>query len=245
MRNLTATICLTIAVLLGSAGVSWGGDWEKGKSAYLNGNYLLALEKLTPLANGRFVGAQILLAQIFSSGGNGVTKNAVKAAKYYELAAKQGLLNAQYNTAAIYSKGRGVLQDFKAAKYWYTKCAEQKSVTQNQPVPLVLCRHFLAMMYYEGTEIPQNYPKAKFWFLKAAELGAQSSMKNLGVMYANGEGALQDHVSAHMWFNIAASMGEKNADKYRDKIAKSMTTSQIAEAQKLARECVKKNYKGC
>jgi hypothetical protein len=26
MRNLTATICLTIAVLLGSAGVSWGSD---------------------------------------------------------------------------------------------------------------------------------------------------------------------------------------------------------------------------
>jgi len=28
MRNLTATICLTIAVLLGSAGMSWGADFQ-------------------------------------------------------------------------------------------------------------------------------------------------------------------------------------------------------------------------
>ena len=31
----------------------------------------------------------------------------------------------------------------------------------------------------------------------------------------------------------------------RDIIAKQMTPSQIAEAQKLARECVAKDYKGC
>ena len=70
-------------------------------------------------------------------------------------------------------------------------------------------------------------------------------MMNLGVMYANGEGVLQDHVSAHMWFNIAASMGEKSAAKYRDQIAKSMPPAQIAKAQRLARECVRKKYKGC
>jgi hypothetical protein len=30
MRNLTATLCLTIAVLLGSVGVSWSADYNKG-----------------------------------------------------------------------------------------------------------------------------------------------------------------------------------------------------------------------
>jgi hypothetical protein len=29
MKNLTATICLTLAVLLGSAGVSWSADMTK------------------------------------------------------------------------------------------------------------------------------------------------------------------------------------------------------------------------
>ena len=32
MRNLTTTICLTIAVLLGSGGVSWSADFQKGLS---------------------------------------------------------------------------------------------------------------------------------------------------------------------------------------------------------------------
>jgi hypothetical protein len=48
-----------------------------------------------------------------------------------------------------------------------------------------------------------------------------------------------------MWFNIAASSGDTDAVKKRDIIAKRMTSAQIAEAQKLARECVRKNYEGC
>jgi len=34
MKRLTATICLTIAVLLGSVGVSWSADKQKGHAAY-------------------------------------------------------------------------------------------------------------------------------------------------------------------------------------------------------------------
>ena len=33
MRNLTATICLAVALLLGSAGVSWSQDFQKGLAA--------------------------------------------------------------------------------------------------------------------------------------------------------------------------------------------------------------------
>ena len=33
MKNLTATICLAVAVLLGSAGVSWSQDLQKGLTA--------------------------------------------------------------------------------------------------------------------------------------------------------------------------------------------------------------------
>ena len=37
----------------------------------------------------------------------------------------------------------------------------------------------------------------------------------------------------------------KDAGKKRNLLTKQMTPAQIAEAQKLARECVKKKYKGC
>jgi len=41
MRNLTAIICLTLAVLLGSAGISWSADFRKGLDALDKENYAL------------------------------------------------------------------------------------------------------------------------------------------------------------------------------------------------------------
>jgi len=64
-------------------------------------------------------------------------------------------------------------------------------------------------------------------------------------MYDNGHGVIKDNVYAHMWFNIAASSGYKKASEGRDIIAKEMTPAQIEKAQDLARECVRKKYKGC
>ena len=64
-------------------------------------------------------------------------------------------------------------------------------------------------------------------------------------MYAEGVGVIQDNVYAHMWWNIAASSGDEYAIGNRDIVAKQMNPAQITEAQKLARECVRKKYKGC
>ena len=62
---------------------------------------------------------------------------------------------------------------------------------------------------------------------------------------AKGDGVIEDFVYAHMWLNIAASNGADNAKEGLKIIVKVMTSSKIEEAQRLARECVKKNYKGC
>ena len=64
-------------------------------------------------------------------------------------------------------------------------------------------------------------------------------------MYANGQGIIQDYIQSHMWFQISNSLGNRGAKKNIDFIENQMTSAQIAEAQRLARECVKKNYKGC
>ena len=66
-----------------------------------------------------------------------------------------------------------------------------------------------------------------------------------GTMYAKGQGVPMDDVRAHMWFNLAAAKGDANAVKNRDIAASKMTPQQMAEAQKLARECQARNYKGC
>ncbi len=64
-------------------------------------------------------------------------------------------------------------------------------------------------------------------------------------MYGEGVGITQDYVRAHMWFNLAASKGNKKGSESREEVTKKMTPAQIAEAQKMARDCEKKKYKNC
>ena len=101
--------------------------------------------------------------------------------------------------------------------------------------------------YNQGLTAYNNgdYATALLEWKPLAEQGNADAQYNLGVMYYKGQGVIQDNVYAHMWFNIAASAREKYATKDRDVIEKKMTPADISTAQKLARECVKKNYKGC
>ena len=78
-----------------------------------------------------------------------------------------------------------------------------------------------------------------------AILGNADAQYSLGLMYGTGQGVIQDWVYAHMWGNLGASNGSEGGGELRDLAAKEMTPAQIAEAQKLARECVGKKYKGC
>ena len=151
MRNLTATLCLTIAVLVGSMGMSASGD------------YATALRELQPLA-------------------------------------EQGDADAQSSLGWMYDTGRGVPKDRKTAVKWYKLAAEQ---------------------------------------------GHAFAQGQLGLMYAWGRGVLKDYIYAHMWGNIAATNGNELGAKLRDDFEKKMTPAQIAEAKKLARECISKKYKGC
>ena len=68
---------------------------------------------------------------------------------------------------------------------------------------------------------------------------------NLGTMDAFGMGVLKDYIYAHMWGNIAATNGNELGAKLRDEFEKKMTPTDISTAQKLARECVRKKFKGC
>ena len=83
------------------------------------------------------------------------------------------------------------------------------------------------------------------WYRLAAEQGNAPAQNNLGDAYFTGRGAIQDVVYSHMWFNISASLGNMGATEAIDVVAEEMTPEQIAEAQKLARECVRKEYKDC
>jgi len=198
MRNLTAILCLTIAVLLGSAGCDESADFQKGVTAYNSGDYATALREWKPLA-------------------------------------KQGDASAQYNLGIMYKKGEGVPQDDKTAVKWYRLAAKQGHAD---------AQFGLGVMYKNGWGVPQDDKTAVKWYKLAAKQGYAPAQRYLGNMYYNGLGVLQDYVYAHMWWNIAALSGDKVASKNIER-AEKMTPADLSTAQKLARECIRKKYKGC
>jgi len=130
MRNLTATLCLTLAVLLGSAGVSVSQDFQVGLDAARKGDYATALREWTPLAEQGDAGAQYNLGLMYGNG-DGVPQDDKNAMKWYTLAAEQGHASAQTSLGVVYANGYGVQQDYVYAHMWFNIAAS--SGEQNAP----------------------------------------------------------------------------------------------------------------
>jgi len=143
---------------------------------------------------------------------------------------------AQSWLADAYRDGQGVVQDYAEAAKWYRLSAQQGNATG---------QFNLGATYDYGQGVLQDYAEAVKWYRLAAQQGNASAQSNLGKMYYNGQGVVQDYVKAHSWFNLGAIKGDADAVKNRDIVAKRMTSQQIAEAQKMARDCQARNFKGC
>jgi len=81
------------------------------------------------------------------------------------------------------------------------------------------------------------------WYGLAADQGNASALQNLGDMYAAGDGVKLDRVQAHKWLSLAAArysaaeaMQRDAAVKSRDALLAKMTISEVAAAEKQARE---------
>lgn len=148
-------------------------------------------------------------------------------AKAVRKSAEAGNASAQYSLGLLYAGGVGVPQDYGQAKWWFEQASKQGHVGAQVD---------LGTLYLQGAGAPQSAQMAMFWFSQAAEHGDGLACAKLGWMYAEGQGVLQDSVQAHMWYSFAAAQGDQRAAEARDALAKQMTSAQIAEAQKLARQ---------
>lgn len=148
--------------------------------------------------------------------------------------AQNGSRDAQALVGAGYSEGKGVGQDHAKAAKWWLKAAEQGHA--NAQVSL-------GAAYQQSKGVPQDYVEAAKWYRKAADQGNAKGQLNLGEMYRVGAGVPQNYVEAHKWFELAAIYNStarpedrNSAAASRNLVAAEMTSQQIAEAQKLARE---------
>jgi TPR repeat protein len=74
--------------------------------------------------------------------------------------------------------------------------------------------------------------------LSGATLGEANAdvFYELGMMYSIGRSVPIDYVSAHKWFNIAAMKGNAEATRLRREIAMQMSETDVAAAQRAARD---------
>ncbi len=79
--------------------------------------------------------------------------------------------------------------------------------------------------------------------MTSPEMGSMAEMQpnaeglfNLGIVYATGLDGEADLVAAHKWFNLAALRGNPEAAYHRQQIAEELSESDIAAAQRAARE---------
>ena len=183
--------------------------------------------------------------------GLGAERNDAEAVKWFHLAADQGLVLAQNNLANTYFFGRGVPQNYGEAFKWYRLAADQSSS---------YAENVIGLAYERGIYVAQDDAEAFRWYRRAAnkiyerpgDTWIHSPQYNFGAMFASGRGTAQDYVQALMWFTLAAAFGDtKPPDEFgmkllgtpketgpeqRDRLKSLMTSAQIAEAERMARE---------
>ena len=148
------------------------------------------------------VASQTSLGDDYYYGQNGKTKDYVKAAKWYRMAANSGDAYAQYSLGYCYEKGQGIPKLPSEAVKWYRAAAEQQYTAAQ--IQLGLCFEY-------GRGIEADCAEAVRWYTKAAERGSARGQCNLGYCYKVGKGCTQDYTKAHYWLKRAANQDHTRA----------------------------------
>jgi len=159
------------------------------------------------------------------SEGRVVPANNEEAARWFEIAAKKGIVPAQFRLGTLYEKGLGVKRDLIAARDLYRAAADKGHGK---------AMHNLAVLYAEGADGKPDYDTAALWFRKAANHGIADSQYNLAILYARGVGVEQNLAESYKWFFLAAKEGDQDAAQKRDEIASRLDQQTLAAARAAA-----------
>jgi TPR repeat protein len=132
----------------------------------------------------------------------GEISSSYAASDWFQKAANQGHMEAQYKLAEKYYYGNGIAQDYAEAGNWYRKAAEQGHAD---------AQYSLGLIYEYAKGVAPDLVEAVKWLRKAAEQGHSAAQNNLGVAYARGEGVAQSYTEAVKWYRKAAEQGEAYA----------------------------------
>ena len=175
---------------------------------------------------------------------------------YLTLALSLGTVSAAWS--ADFQKGLAAYNsgDYATALHEWTPLAERGNAD---------AANHIGQIYRNGQGVLRDHKTAVKWYRLAAEEGHAFGAINLAFAYFSAKGVEENWVSGYVWTLIALDSATKVVEskknvsllrKYhaiidefvpriKKEIKKKLTSAQITESEKLARECIRKNYKDC
>jgi uncharacterized protein len=191
----------------------------------------------------------------WQSAGHGTAPDHVLARQWYEQAAQQGHVKAQWLLGGLYATGAvGVARDARLATSWCKKAAEAGFAAAQATLGTLFAQakrmdravrwwsqaavqgdaeaqFNLANAYRAGNGVPVDQRTAFLLWSKAAAAGIPAAQTRVGLAYAQGEGAALDPIEAAKWFMLAKRAGDKAAATNWAHAASLLSPVQLAEAE--------------
>jgi len=176
---------------------------------------------------------QIKLAEDYLAG-NGVERDAKKAAYWYKKAAGTGNPVAQFEIGYLYATGIGVDKNAERAAHWYQLAASSG---------LPLAKINLAVAYLWGTGVKKDEGLAFELMNETATQGSGLAACYLGDIYAFGMGVPQDTAKAEFWYRSGARLHDPIAEYDLASILMNVRgTQDLSSAAKLFRDSAASGY---
>ena len=200
MQKKKSYILLLLVLALVCLGVV--NSYSIGRSAQSSEHYKIARMAYLVSANIDNEKAQNNLAGLYAEGYGGAVDN-VKAAKWFQKAADNGVSVAKFNLSNFYEEGKGVKRDTTKAANLLEELAANGDID---------AQYNLGSLYSAGrSDFPKNAERAIFWYQKAAERGFASAQYNLGSIYAQGNGVPKNLSLAGDWYSKAVKQNHPKA----------------------------------
>ena len=189
------------------------------------------IARIHRLANTGDPYAQYTLGNIYYGGKRGRKQDFQEARKWLQLAAENGVAEAQHNLGWMYSKGLGGKQNFQEARKWLQLAAENG---------LAEAQFAMGNMYFKGLGVKrQNLKETLRWYKESATQGYAEAQFNLGWMYAEGIGVKPDLHESTKWLAKAAEQGVSTRNKtpiVKQTMVKKMISKMINPFTQLCRK---------
>src|SRR5258708_38686138 len=152
-----------VAAWLAASGVAAAMDsgLDDALAIYRRGGYTEALAQLSAIAARREPEADYWIGAIYEKG-EGVPRNFAPAARWYGLAADQGIAAAQFRLGLLYDAGKGVTANRATALQLYQAAAKQGHLGAMRAI---------GMAYEGGNGVELNLAMALTWYHRAADHG--------------------------------------------------------------------------